>query len=565
VRAQGTGKHFDYIEDAYKGELTGCVALTEISHGTNTRALRTKATYDPKVQKFILHTPDFEAAKCWSGNLGKTATHAYIMAQLYTPDGECHGLHGFVVPIRDMKTLQTFPGVTILDMGTKLGLNGLDNGVMMFDNYRIPRDCLLNKTGDVTIDGKYKTPFKDPSKRFGASLGNLSAARSGIIPMCSAHMCNALPIAIRYSAVRRQFGNSENSSMELPVIEYQMQQWRLFPYLAATYVIKYFGDSFFQDFITFVLSQYEADYDRDRLALMGVEIHILSSSGKALSSWLARDAIQECREACGGHGYLRASGIGRLRNDNDANCTYEGDNNVILQQTSNWLLGLWERTDEVDDSYESPLNTYSFLKNWKENTKPELKTMKDVLNPNALLKTYKWLIRWLIQSSGEKLKAMQKSGKDSFTARNDSQVYQARTLSLVFIEHYVLEKFWLQMCNFVELPIEHVKVLTKLLLLYGLWSLEKHLAILYQSGCISGPKTASLIHEGILELCTSLKGEAVALADAIAPPDFILNSAIGNSDGFVYKHLQNVMSQTPSGFERASWWKDVVNRFKPKM
>jgi len=38
---------------------------------------------------------------------------------------------------------------------------------MVFDNYVVPRDCLLNKGADVTPDGRYVTPYKDPNKRFG--------------------------------------------------------------------------------------------------------------------------------------------------------------------------------------------------------------------------------------------------------------------------------------------------------------------------------------------------------------------------------------------------------------
>ena len=40
-------------------------------------------------------------------------------------------------------------GVTIHDMGIKMGLNGIDNAKIMFDNVRVPRENLLNKESDV--------------------------------------------------------------------------------------------------------------------------------------------------------------------------------------------------------------------------------------------------------------------------------------------------------------------------------------------------------------------------------------------------------------------------------
>lgn len=120
----------------------------------------------------------------------------------------------------------------------------------------------------------------------------------------------------------------------------------------------------------------------------GAEMHALSSAAKPVCTWMARDAIQDCRESCGGHGYLKGNtvqyvyimlpqfvqcyctisvaGIGELRNNNDASCTYEGENNVLIQQTSNWLLSV-RRQGYSTFKNVSPMGTASFFARNVEN------------------------------------------------------------------------------------------------------------------------------------------------------------------------------------------------------
>lgn len=59
------------LKGVFFGQITGCFALTEIAHGTDTKSMRTEARYNLHTQNFVLHTPDFEAAKCWVGSLGE--------------------------------------------------------------------------------------------------------------------------------------------------------------------------------------------------------------------------------------------------------------------------------------------------------------------------------------------------------------------------------------------------------------------------------------------------------------------------------------------------------------
>jgi acyl-CoA oxidase len=326
IEKLGTAEHHRLLPEARRCELLGCFAMTERGHGSNVRGIETRADYDPESKQFVIHTPRLAAGKEWIGGAALHARCAVVFAQLHT-GGEHVGVHAFVVPIRSAAGA-LLPGVRAEDCGHKMGLNGVDNGRLWFDHVRIPRGALLNRFGDVEEDGSYHSSIPSEGKRFFVMLGTLVGGRVNVAGGALAASKVGLAIALRYAAQRRQF--PDKSGKEKPLLDYQMHRMRLLPALAHAY-----GLSFAQHALTERLSQSEADPESAR------DTEMLANGLKAVGTWRAIHTLQQCRECCGGQGYLSSNRLDALRTDTDVFTTFEGDNTVLCQQVAKERLRLF--------------------------------------------------------------------------------------------------------------------------------------------------------------------------------------------------------------------------------
>ncbi|MEU6765035.1 acyl-CoA dehydrogenase family protein [Streptomyces sp. NPDC046853] len=324
----GTKRHHEaYLPRLITGELMGCFAMTETGHGSNVQALGTVARYDADSQEFVITTGGDQARKDYIGNAARHAELAVVFAQLEV-DGEQQGVHAFVVPVR--VDGEVAPGVRIEDDGRKMGLNGVDNGRIWFDGVRVPREALLNKFADVTPEGVYQSPIDNPGRRFFTMLGTLVQGRVSVAGGAVNASKVALTIATKYADRRRQFEASSDSEEQV-LLDYGMHQRRLLPLVARTYALH-----FAQDVLRTQLHEvFSGDGDDERARR---ELEARAAGTKALGTWHATRTIQECREACGGAGYLAVNRFAALKADSDVFATFEGDNHVLLQLVAKGLL-----------------------------------------------------------------------------------------------------------------------------------------------------------------------------------------------------------------------------------
>ena len=101
------------------------------------------------------------------------------------------------------------PNVRVEDMGHKMGLNGVDNAKLFFDNVRVPRENILNKYSDVDESGQFTSTIKSGRKRFLTVADQLLSGRICIAAMSMGAMKTALTIGMQFlrflHEAKRQF------------------------------------------------------------------------------------------------------------------------------------------------------------------------------------------------------------------------------------------------------------------------------------------------------------------------------------------------------------------------
>ncbi|KAG8519380.1 Peroxisomal acyl-coenzyme A oxidase 1, partial [Galemys pyrenaicus] len=478
-----------FFMPAWNLEVIGTYAQTEMGHGTHLRGLETTATYDPKTQEFVLNSPTVTSIKWWPGGR-----------------------------------------ITVGDIGPKFGYDEMDNGYLKMDNCRIPRENMLMKYAQVKPDGTYVKPLSNK-----LTYGTMVFVRSFLVGQAARCLSKACTIAIRYSAVRHQ-SEIKPGEPEPQILDFQTQQYKLFPLLATAYAFQFVGA-----YMKETYHRINEDIGQGDLSELP-ELHALTAGLKAFTSWTTNTAIEACRMACGGHGYSHCSGLPNIYVNFTPTCTFEGENTVMMLQTARFLMKSYDqvRSGKLVGGMVSYLNDLP-----SQRIQPQQvavwQAMVDISSPDGLTEAYRLRAARLVEIAAKNLQNEVMRQKSKEVAWNLTSVDLVKASEAHC--HYVVAKLFAEkLLQIQDQPVQ--AVLRNLCLLYCLYGISQNTGDFLQGSILTESQIAQ-VNQRVKELLMVIRPDAIALVDAFDFKDVTLGSVLGRYDGNVYENLFKWAKNSP--------------------
>ena len=267
-----------------KGRTWTAVAMTEPESGSDVASMKTNAKKDG--DSWVLN-----GQKCYI-TWGNIAHYILVFART---SGE-KGFKGISCFLLDTKT----PGFRIGKNERKMGLNGVPNVQIFFDNVRIPSENLIGEEGRGFIACMRILDMNRPT---------VGAAAVGVAQ-------GALDAALEYAKTRKQFGRA--------ISEFQGLQWMLADMAMQTEAARA---------LVYECARLVDAGDFSRLSEM-------SSMAKCFSSDVAMKVTTDAVQIFGGAGYMKDYPVERMMRDAKINQIVEGTNQIQRIVISRHLLGM---------------------------------------------------------------------------------------------------------------------------------------------------------------------------------------------------------------------------------
>lgn len=273
-----------YLPGLARGDIIGCLALTEVDAGSDATALRTRA--EPAgAGHYVLN-----GAKRYI-TLAPIADLFTVLARTDDAPRGAAGISAFLIE-------RGTPGLSTSPPTPKMGQEGAPIGEVYLEDCRVPADALL---GGVPGEG-----FRTVMKALNKQRINLAALSTG-------PAIRLLEEAIAYARERRQFGN--------PIATFQLVQAMLAECKVEIEAAR-----------ALIL---ETARKRDRGEDVTMEVSLCKYFATEMCSRVADRVVQ----IFGGQGYVKERGIERFYRDVRAARIYEGTSQIHLITIARHLIG----------------------------------------------------------------------------------------------------------------------------------------------------------------------------------------------------------------------------------